>query len=51
MVVTAGATGRRDLGWLRDHLDGAEALDVSDATLVSEAITWLPERIPVTALG
>jgi 4-methylaminobutanoate oxidase (formaldehyde-forming) len=30
MVVTAGATGRRDLGWLRDHLSGAEAVEITD---------------------
>ena len=34
LVVTAGATGRRDIGWLRDHLDGAEAVDVSDELAV-----------------
>lgn len=34
MVVTAGATGRRDLGWLRDHLSGAEAVDITDELAV-----------------
>jgi glycine cleavage system aminomethyltransferase T len=30
LVVTAGATGRRDLGWLRDHLAEAEATEITD---------------------
>ena len=34
LVVTAGATGRRDLGWLRDHLSGAQAVEITDELAV-----------------